>query len=151
MHTTPNQIINASSQTRPSGRRLPKPPAIRAESVLLLVAVCAAIVAAGARAHATIAPGSIRTPSQTQLAKMQNTRRDAVIRRNVLLALTELRAPNYRNIKVSVSRGIVTLLGRVPTIKMRARAERVAAAVPGVRLVINKLEMTGPTIRKSAY
>ena len=47
----------------------------------------------------------------------------------------------HGNIKIEVKNAVVTLTGSVGTEKVRARAEKVARKVPGVKDVVNKLEV----------
>jgi len=103
-------------------------------------------VASAAAAHRPVAQTGDLFAADTQ-----NARRDAAIRRQVIAAIAALRTIDHRTIMVSVSRGIVTLRGKVPTIEDRARIEEAARSVAGVRLVINQLGIPGPAIKKSAY
>jgi osmotically-inducible protein OsmY len=47
----------------------------------------------------------------------------------------------HGNIKIEVKNAVVTLTGNVGTEKVRSRAEKVARKVPGVKDVVNKLEV----------
>lgn len=123
-------------------------PLLRRRTGLALIGLTAALAFAPAVDGSPTAAGGAWTREAQQLRKRPA---DLAVKRDVLQALAKAPSIDYRAVKVLVSRGIVTLRGTVATIRDRARAEKIAAAVPGVRLVINQLEIAGPTIRKSAY
>src|ERR1035438_147338 len=47
----------------------------------------------------------------------------------------------HGRIKIDVKNGVVTLTGSVGTEKVRAKAEKIVRKVPGVKDVVNKLEI----------
>ncbi len=47
----------------------------------------------------------------------------------------------HGRIKIEVKNAVVTLTGKVGTEKVRAKAEKIARKVPGVKDVVNKLEV----------
>jgi osmotically-inducible protein OsmY len=67
---------------------------------------------------------------------------DRQIQHDVLAAL-DFDPIDTAAIGVSVTHGIVTLRGAVPTLAQRYAAERLALAVPGVRAVANDLDVPG--------
>jgi osmotically-inducible protein OsmY len=134
-----------SQSTRPKTTPGPRP-----KRAIASFAACAALVLA-ADGSLALTPVADTGSPPAEARQMQRLRADASIRRDVLLVLAELPSINRRAISVFVNRGIVTLRGTVPTFGDRARAEKSVSAIPGVRLVINQLEIAGPIIKKSVY
>jgi osmotically-inducible protein OsmY len=69
--------------------------------------------------------------------------RDAKVSASVKTALGLNRTLRQHSIDVSTENGVVTLSGRVGSEEERARAESVAAAVPDVRQVVNRIRVGG--------
>ena len=51
--------------------------------------------------------------------------------------------PAYLNVRLGVSQGFVHLAGTVASMDLRSAAEELAAGVPGVRGVVNRIEAPG--------
>lgn len=68
---------------------------------------------------------------------------DHQLRQAVLDALAEDSLTARLALRVGALNAIVHLAGEVPNLDLRARAEQVAAAVPGVRGVVNRIEAPG--------
>jgi hyperosmotically inducible protein len=71
-------------------------------------------------------------------AKSIDSDLDKGIEANLDAALTQ---SSIKGIRHSTKNGVVTLNGELPTPAMRADAERLAAAVPNVQQVVNKIDV----------
>ena len=71
----------------------------------------------------------------------RGVRQDAEIAQDVCRRLGEHGSLDARDVEVQVTNGQVTLHGRVADDPARHVAELIADAVPGVRAVINRLEL----------
>jgi osmotically-inducible protein OsmY len=74
---------------------------------------------------------------------VQDAVEDAKTAASVKTALALSRSLKAAEIQVSVERGVATLRGSAGDERLRTRAEGVAAAVPGVRQVVNHLQVSG--------
>jgi osmotically-inducible protein OsmY len=66
---------------------------------------------------------------------------DSTIRARVEAALAEDPRTALVPIDVIVQSGVVTLLGRVPSIDVEKAAEQIARSTPGVKIVVNQMDM----------
>ncbi len=73
------------------------------------------------------------------IAKDVNSDLDAAIKKNLDAAL--LQNSLHDNVKYDVKNGVVTLTGKVDSQSKRASTEKIAAAVPNVKQVVNELEV----------
>jgi osmotically-inducible protein OsmY len=69
---------------------------------------------------------------------------DTALTARITAALADDPATNMVPIEVISVLGVVTLQGAVPTVEIKDRAEQIARHVPGVRMVINALEVRPP-------
>lgn len=72
-------------------------------------------------------------------SELRDTRTTASVRTAIALNRTLDPYP----VSVATEGGVVTLRGEVPTAELRAKAEAIAGAVPGVRQVVNHLAVEG--------
>jgi osmotically-inducible protein OsmY len=80
-------------------------------------------------------------------AKTVNSELDKAIEHNLDAAL--IKAKLHESVKYAVKNHVVTLSGEVDAQSKRARAERVASAVPNVQQVVNELEVKGQKATES--
>jgi hyperosmotically inducible periplasmic protein len=78
-------------------------------------------------------------PGLEKEAKAVNSDLDQGIEKNLDAAL--IQSNLLRSVKYEVKSGVVTLTGEVNSANKRARAEKVAAAVPNVQQVVNNLQI----------
>jgi len=71
-------------------------------------------------------------------AKKVDSDLDKGIEANLDAAMTQ---SNIKGVRHDTKNGVVTLSGELPTPAMRADAERLAAAVPNVQQVVNKIDV----------
>jgi len=76
------------------------------------------------------------------LAEIGHELRDAKVSASVRAALSLNRSLRTSSIEVAAEDGVVTLDGRVDGEEERARAEALAAAVPGVTRVVNQIQVS---------
>lgn len=114
--------------TVPPGLGTPLQRWVRRSARALCCAVLGAATVSAASAGAT--PASAATGMTT----------DSAVRQRVTDQLARDQHLDASNIVVAASDGIVELSGSVGTQLSRSRAPRVAALVPGVRLVVNRLQ-----------
>jgi len=94
----------------------------------------------------SMAPGQIVAnelavlpPGAEKTAKSVNSELDGGIKKNLAAALI---AHNLnKRVDTDVKNGVVTLTGNVQSERIRESAEKVAAAVPNVQQVVNKIEV----------
>lgn len=72
-----------------------------------------------------------------------DSKHDQDIRNAVLAILVTDERTNSVGLRVGVLNGIAHLTGKVESLSIRAAAEDLAAAVPGVRGVVNRIEAPG--------
>ncbi len=127
----------------------------RALVVLGLLAVATAVVGAyvwwdrtGAGTRPTEAPPVLEQAARSfgeeareSLAEIGHELRDARVTAAVKTALSLNRTLRSSSIEVSTEDGVVTLGGRVEGEEERARAEALAAAVPGVARVVDQMQL----------
>ncbi len=77
-----------------------------------------------------------------ELGSIGRRLRDAKVSTSVRAALGVNRELAAYDLSVSTEDGVVTLRGNVPDAALRARAERLAAAVPGVRQVVDHVRVS---------
>src|ERR1019366_8394914 len=80
-------------------------------------------------------------------AKTVNSELDKAIEHNLDAAL--IKEKLHESVKYAVKNHVVTLSGEVDSQSKRARAERVASAVPNVQQVVNELEVKGQKATES--
>jgi hyperosmotically inducible protein len=78
-------------------------------------------------------------PGLEKEAKAVNSDLDQGIEKNLDAAL--IQSNLLKSVKYEVKSGVVTLTGEVNSANKRARAEKVAAAVPNVQQVVNNLQV----------
>jgi hyperosmotically inducible periplasmic protein len=78
-------------------------------------------------------------PGLEKEAKAVNSDLDQGIEKNLDAAL--IQSNLLKSVKYEVKSGVVTLTGEVNSANKRARAEKVAAAVPNVQQVVNNLQI----------
>jgi hyperosmotically inducible periplasmic protein len=78
-------------------------------------------------------------PGLEKEAKAVNSDLDQGIEKNLDAAL--IQSNLLKSVKYEVKRAVVTLTGEVNSANKRARAEKVAAAVPNVQQVVNNLQI----------
>lgn len=100
--------------------------------------VLAAWLGRGGPTRVRRAFGKLRAPAP-QLA----ARKTSVSQRNTQSALDSSDLHHFKIAVIGVSRGVVELHGWVPTRAIRARAARIAAAVPATDRVVNCLLVQG--------
>ena len=84
---------------------------------------------------------AVRPPGNESMAKDVDADLDKAIAKNLDAAL--LRNRLNHEVSYDVKRGVVTLTGTVKSDERRARAERLAQAVPNVKQVVNELDVKG--------
>ena len=84
-------------------------------------------------------PASEPTPKPASSAAAPQADSDAALAKKVKAALIAESAVNSLEIDVAVADGVATLYGTAASKKLRELAAKVAAAVPGVKSVNNKL------------
>ena len=82
---------------------------------------------------------SVRPPGNESEAKAVESDLDKAIEKNVDAALIKHRMK--KGISYDVNNGVVTLKGEVPSEAKRQQAEKLVAAVPNVKQVVNELEV----------
>lgn len=82
---------------------------------------------------------SVRPPGNESEAKTVESDLDKAIDKNVDATLVKHRL--NKGVKYDVKNGVVTLKGEVPSQAKRQQVERLVAAVPNVRQVVNELEV----------
>jgi osmotically-inducible protein OsmY len=93
----------------------------------------------------SVAPGEVVSaeiavvPPGDSDAKTVNSDLDKGIEKNLDAALTQNRL--NKGVKYDVKNGVVTLTGEVNSSTRRAEAQKVAASVPNVQQVVNKLDL----------
>ena len=80
-------------------------------------------------------------------AKTVNSELDKAIEHNLDAALIQEKL--HESVKYAVKNHVVTLSGEVDSQSKRARAERVASAVPNVQQVVNELQVKGQKATES--
>ena len=80
------------------------------------------------------------------LAEVKDQIKDGVLSSEVKTALTLHKRLKPYPISVSTEAGVVTLRGELPDAGLRATAERLAAAVPDVRQVVNQIKLGGSAV-----
>lgn len=89
-----------------------------------------------------VQPEAERAPLRPEsLGQVGQKLRDTALKGQVKAAFELDRNLKPFAIEITVEHGVVTLSGRVPEAVQKARAETVAAAVPDVREVVNRLEV----------
>lgn len=102
----------------------------------------ASVTPAGLRAEAR----GFAAQTQEKLGEIGHELRDAKVSASVKTALALNRTLRAASIHVSTEDGVVTLSGRATSADERARAEALAAAVPGVTRVLDQVQVaSGPT------
>jgi osmotically-inducible protein OsmY len=86
---------------------------------------------------------SLGAEAREKLTEAGHELRDAKVSTSVKTALGLNRSLRPYSIDVTTENGAVTLTGRVANEEERARAEAVAAAVPDVRQVVNRIQVGG--------
>ena len=86
-------------------------------------------------------------PGVESEAKTVNSELDKAIEHNLDAALIKQKL--HESVKYAVKNHVVTLSGKVDSQSKRARAERVASAVPNVQQVVNELEVKGQKATES--
>lgn len=84
---------------------------------------------------------AVITPGAESESKKENEALDKGIEGNLDAAL--IRERLHDSVKYSVKNRVVTLTGEVTSQGRRARAEKVASAVPNVQQVVNELQVKG--------
>jgi hyperosmotically inducible protein len=82
---------------------------------------------------------AVLPPGAESTTKAVNSDLDEAIRKNLDAALLEHRL--HDDVKYEVATGVVTLTGNVTSQTLRRSAELVAATVPNVQQVVNKIEV----------
>ena len=82
---------------------------------------------------------AVLTPGAESDAKTVNSDLDKGIEHNLDAALIQDKL--HKSVKYDVKAGVVTLAGDVASQSERARAEKVASAVPNVKQVVNELQV----------
>jgi osmotically-inducible protein OsmY len=82
---------------------------------------------------------AVRPPGDESVAKQVDSALDGGIEKNLDAELL-LNKMNH-DVKYDVKNGVVTLTGSLSSTGKRARAEAMAAAVPNVKQVVNKIEV----------
>jgi osmotically-inducible protein OsmY len=86
-------------------------------------------------------------PGVESEAKTVNSELDKAIEHNLDAAL--IKEKLHESVKYAVKNHVVTLSGEVDSQSKRARAERVASAVPNVQQVVNELQVKGQKATES--
>jgi hyperosmotically inducible protein len=84
---------------------------------------------------------AVRPPGNESEAKAVDKDLDKAIEKNLDATLVKHRLK--KNVKYDVKNGVVTLTGDVPSQARREQVEKLVAAVPNVRQVVNELEVKG--------
>lgn len=84
---------------------------------------------------------AVRPPGNESEAKAVDSDLDKAIEKNLDATLVKHRLK--KNVKYDVKNGVVTLTGDVPSQTRREQVEKLVAAVPNVKQVVNELEVKG--------
>ena len=84
---------------------------------------------------------AVRPPGNESEARTIDSDLDKAIEKNLDAALVKHRLK--KDVKYDVKNGVVTLKGDVPSQAKRQQVEKLAAAVPNVKQVVNELEVKG--------
>ncbi len=84
---------------------------------------------------------AVRPPGEESTAKKVDSALDSGIEKNLDAMLIQHKLDH--DVKYDVKNGVVTLTGNVHSQTKRAYAEKLAAAVPNVKQVVNELEVKG--------
>jgi len=74
-------------------------------------------------------------------SKLQQWKEDDALADRVEDALLEARQLNLSHVEVDVQNGVVYLIGEMDTSDSKIKARQIAASIPGVKNVVNKLEV----------
>jgi osmotically-inducible protein OsmY len=72
---------------------------------------------------------------------LQQWKEDDALADRVEDALLEARQLNLSHVEVDVQNGVVYLIGEMDTSDSKIKARQIAASIPGVKNVVNKLEV----------
>ena len=106
---------------------------------LVLVIVLLAVLGGGAYYYLTLHPE--KAPWKGGVASVREKVATATLGAEVKAALSLRESLNGLEIDVSTERDVVTLRGKVPRAELSKTVENIAASVPGVRQVVNFLEV----------
>jgi hyperosmotically inducible protein len=84
---------------------------------------------------------AVRPPGNESEARAIDSDLDKAIEKNLDATLVKHRLK--KDVKYDVKNGVVTLKGDVPSQAKRQQVEKLAAAVPNVKQVVNELEVKG--------
>jgi osmotically-inducible protein OsmY len=84
---------------------------------------------------------AVLPPGAESTAKAINSDLDDAIKKNLDAAL--IASAMQKQVKYDVKNGVVTLTGEVTSQAARGEAQKIAAAVPNVQQVVNKLDVKG--------
>ena len=106
---------------------------------LVLVIVLLAVLGGGAYYYLTLHPE--KAPWKGGVASVREKVATATLGAEVKAALSLRQSLNNLEIDVSAEKDVVTLRGRVPRAELSKTAENITSSVPGVRQVVNFLEV----------